>query len=370
MTSRRPLRTGSRGTSLVEAVVALAVMAFGMLAVVAVQSTLRQNADIAKQRSEAVRIAQEAIEDARGYTEMEDPDDPQSYAAIANAAAQAVPGYTTNTTYMLTRSVVTTDNPPGKAIRVVVEWLDRTGVVGEETGKQRIELDTFVAGIDPRVSLLLGARPNGIPPLLPNGRSPRVPPAAVDIGGGRSAYQPSPAGAPTVVWLFDNLSGAITSVCTFAGTDVATQLVPATDCLDQPSFLISGYVRYSYGMSPNAQNPGGTEIPIGMVAVAMAAGSVNGECFVAPPQDPPGTSTAYSCRVRRGTSGWTGTTELTSPVPLELLDVCRYVNDAPGNAGHPQVYVNLDRSLSDQNFLVVDQDVPCPSGTQPHQPAP
>jgi hypothetical protein len=165
-----------------------------------------------------------------------------------------------------------------------------------------------------------------------------------------------------VVWLFDNLSGTITSVCSYAGTDVVTQLVLVTGCLDQPSFLISGHVRYAYGMSPNAQNPSGTEIPIGMVAVAMAAGSVNGECFVAPPQDPPGTSTAYSCRVRRGTSGWTGTTELTSPLPLDLLDVCRYVSDAPGNAGHPQVYVNLDRSLSDQNFLVVDQHAAAPAG--------
>ncbi|MBN8510799.1 MAG: hypothetical protein J0L57_19570 [Burkholderiales bacterium] len=355
----------ARGTSLVEAVVALAVLAFGMLAVVAVQSTLRLNADIAKQRSEAVRIAQEAIEAARAFSAVESPGAGQaSYDAVTSAAAQTVVGYTTNTTYTLTRSVVTTDNPPGKAIRVAVAWTDRNGEA------QGIELDSVVAGIDPRVSLLLGARPNGIPPRLPFGRSPRVPQEAVDIGGGRSAYQPSPSAAPTVVWLFDNLSGAITSVCSFAGTDVVTQLVPATDCLDEPSYLVSGHVRYAFGVSPDAANPGGTETPIGMVAVATDAGSVNGECLVAPVQSPPATSTAYSCRVRRGTSGWTGTVELTSPLPLDQFDVCRYVNDAPGNAGHPPVYVNLDRSLSDQNFLVVDQDVPCPSGTQPHQPAP
>lgn len=365
MSSRRSLRTASRGTSLVEAVVALAVMAFGMLAVVAVQSTLRHNADIAKQRSEAVRIAQEAIEAARGFGVVEAPGLGQtSYDAIVSAGAQTVAGYTTNTTYALTRTVVTTDNPPAKSIRVAVGWTDRNGEA------QGVELDSFVGAVDPRVSLLLGARPNGIPPWLPQGRSPRVPPAAVDIGGGRSAYQPSPADAPTVVWLFDNLSGAITSVCSFAGTDVVTELVPATDCLEEPSFLVTGYVRYGYGSSPNAQNPGGTEVPIGIAATATDAGSVNGECLVAPPQSPPGTSTAYSCRVRRGTSGWTGTTELTSPLPLDQFDVCRYVGSAPGNAGHPQVYVNLDRSLNDQNFLVVDQGVPCPSGTQPHQPPP
>jgi Tfp pilus assembly protein PilV len=360
---RRTPRIAARGTSLVEAVVALAVMAFGMLAVVAVQSTLRLNADIAKQRSEAVRIAQEAIEEQRRFSVMEGPSaEPRSYDSIVTAAAENV--VSTNTTYTLTRGVVTTDNPPAKAIRVAVAWTDRNG------DPQGIELDTVVAGIDPRVSMLLGARPNGIPPLLPNGRSPRVPPAAVDIGGGRSAYRPSPTGAPLVVWLFDNLSGAITSVCTYAGTDVVTQVVLVTACLDEPSFLVSGHVRYEFGVSPDAANPGGTEIPIGMVALATAAGSVNGECLVAPMQSPPATSTAYSCRVRRGTSGWTGTIELASPLPLDQFDVCRYVSDAPGNAGHPRIYVNLDRSLGDQNFLVVDQDVPCPSGTQPHQPAP
>jgi Tfp pilus assembly protein PilV len=55
-------RTHSRGVSLVEAMVALAVMAFGMLAEVGVQTTLRLNADVAKQRSEATRIAQETLE--------------------------------------------------------------------------------------------------------------------------------------------------------------------------------------------------------------------------------------------------------------------------------------------------------------------
>ncbi|MDP1533833.1 MAG: prepilin-type N-terminal cleavage/methylation domain-containing protein, partial [Rubrivivax sp.] len=43
-----------QGVSLIEAVVALAVLAFGMLGLVGVQATLRGNADIAKQRAEAV----------------------------------------------------------------------------------------------------------------------------------------------------------------------------------------------------------------------------------------------------------------------------------------------------------------------------
>ena len=53
----------SRGVSLIEALVALAVMAFGLLGVVGMQSTLRVNADVSRQRAEAVRMAQEKMED-------------------------------------------------------------------------------------------------------------------------------------------------------------------------------------------------------------------------------------------------------------------------------------------------------------------
>ncbi|HPO19087.1 MAG TPA: hypothetical protein PLO07_07820, partial [Rubrivivax sp.] len=60
----------ARGMSLVEAIVAMAVMAFGMIAIVGLQSSLRQNSEIAKQRSEAVRIAEEAIEQWRAFSIM------------------------------------------------------------------------------------------------------------------------------------------------------------------------------------------------------------------------------------------------------------------------------------------------------------
>ena len=46
----------------------MAVMAFGMMAIVGLQTTLRLNSDIAKQRSEAVRIAEEAIEEWRAFS--------------------------------------------------------------------------------------------------------------------------------------------------------------------------------------------------------------------------------------------------------------------------------------------------------------
>ena len=104
------------GVSLVEALVALAVMAFGMLALVGVQATMRLNSDVAKQRGEATRIATEEIERLRGFrTIAAVVDEPaySSYASIRSGSpAYAAPGGVGNTTYTITRTVVTAPAAP------------------------------------------------------------------------------------------------------------------------------------------------------------------------------------------------------------------------------------------------------------------
>ena len=74
------------GVSLVEALVALAIMAFGMLGLVGMQASMRANADLAKQRSEAVRLAQQQMEAWRGYGTL------TTYNAIATQASTAITG--------------------------------------------------------------------------------------------------------------------------------------------------------------------------------------------------------------------------------------------------------------------------------------
>ena len=56
-----------RGVSLIEALIAMLVMALGMVGIAALQAKLRVNSDVAKQRSEAVRIAEEDIENFRAF---------------------------------------------------------------------------------------------------------------------------------------------------------------------------------------------------------------------------------------------------------------------------------------------------------------
>ncbi|MBL0296205.1 MAG: prepilin-type N-terminal cleavage/methylation domain-containing protein [Betaproteobacteria bacterium] len=83
-------RRSARGVSLVEALVALAVMAFGMLGLIGVQSTLRLNGDTAKQRSEAVRIAQSRLDDLRAFSVLPVTAGASAYADIVSAGPVSI----------------------------------------------------------------------------------------------------------------------------------------------------------------------------------------------------------------------------------------------------------------------------------------
>lgn len=363
----RRTRHAERGLSLIEAVVALAVMAFGMLAYVGIQSSLRFNSDVAKQRSEAVRIAQESIEQWRAYSFVESAVGSTDYVELATVLPVApVPGQATNTDYWLTRTVVDAATTPAaprmKTLVVDVRWQDRNG----ET--QTVRLSTTIAASPPELAGTLSVPGTGGPVRLPQSRHAGIPAVAIDVGGGKSAFAPPGAVVP-VVWLFDNLSGVITSVCTFPANADESQLVNATNCVNAPSWLISGFVRFSLGDHPDAATPAGEQIALGMLAIAGGVAFANGECVVAPVHDPKLNYTRYTCRVPQSAdTTWTGSTRLSLPLDLGLYDVCRYSNGAAGNANHPALYEGLARPLANQNFLVVSQGIACPAGTLPHQP--
>jgi Tfp pilus assembly protein PilV len=395
---RRP-----RGTSLVEALVAMAVMAIGMLAVVGVQSTLRLNADVAKQRSEAVRIAQEAMESARGFAVIETPAEGQTaYASTIDGAARAVEGYTTNTTFVLTQSVVTHADAARKDIRIRVEWTDRSGQA------QGVELSSVVGANDPRLALLLGARPNGIPVRQPLGRHPGIPPGAKAVSPSLSVFKP-PAPGGQVVWVFDNLSGVIVGVCNTITTGQA-DLTEAdiSSCInDTYAQLLRGFVRFAGGsVAPNAaeaENPSGTALNLGVGIMLTSSGhpTPNHVCYA---QAPTSQATAessfevsYYCAVFSNGNGlWSGRSSLvplafaeepSSPwqladdaadVRAERYRVCRYTPASSDtqpvpNRDHPRTYVDVKTPLLNQNFLVIragdgDQAYGCPTDV-PANPA-
>ncbi len=202
----------SRGVSLVEAMVALAVMAFGMLAVVGVQSTLRLNADIAKQRTEATRIAQQKLDEWRSFTVIDTvpPAGQTAWTAIADDVS-TVPG--SNATYEVRREVVTSVDPPAKVIRVTVSWSDRAAVDANDKN-QRVTLASSIAAAAPGLSGTLAVRPGTAavgPVRRPFKRHPSIPVQARDLGTSSAFIVPS---LPYIAIVFNNVSGTVTGVCT------------------------------------------------------------------------------------------------------------------------------------------------------------
>lgn len=391
-----PARRSQRGVSLIEALVALAVMAFGILGVIGVQTTLRVNGDVAKQRAEGVRIAQEAIENWRTFTVLTSTlptGHTMSFAQmVTDTSPTTVTGTASNTTFSLARTVATSTDPLSKTVQVDVSWADRSG----ET--QNVVLTTRVAGILPELSGSLSIPSRSLSNQQLGGRNTAIPAGAVIDPGDPTRSSYAPPGAPTgVTWVFNNTSGLITSLCNpFPGT-----------CTPTSAALLTGFVRFALDLT----NPTGAEsenpptptpaspfaFDVQVVTTAPAAATI--DCF----EQSTTAFVAYYCAVPLSTVPplvWSGqsllvgltTATSVNSVATAALDyrVCRYTpgaNNAAAvsNLQHPLNYSAVGTSLTNQNFLLIraDDDVTtafaCPGddtstlfingNTLPHQPA-
>lgn len=282
----RPARSrgSSFGLSLIEALIAMAIMAFGMLAVVGVQVTLRANADIAKQRSEATRLAEEEIEGLRSFCGM------TATATCANAwdgmannvrTLTAGTGNDFNVDYTVTRTL-TAVSAAETAVVVAVTWQDRNQV------NQQITLNSVLAGAEPALSGVLSVPPIRTAANSRSQRHPTIPVRAGMLGNGESAFKPTEAG--TVAWAFNNITGVITRVCTVGGTSTSNSLVAADlaagNCISTTAQLVSGVVRFNLrgGTDPSILSGYSVikPIPGGTVAwvISNATGQVLRTCQV------------------------------------------------------------------------------------------
>lgn len=381
--TRRAARRGmpgvrrQRGVSLIEALIAFLVMGLGLLSVIGVQSALRFSSDIAKQRSEAVRLAQEEMARMRAFAVLTSPGARPAYEDIVDSASTNVQGVTTNTTFAITREV--SDDVGGlKTVRVTVQWDDRRG------GTPRVALQSVISAVDPKLSGLLGIAP--LPPtaVRPGGRSPGVPINAHDLGDGRSVFKPSPRG--TVAWVFNNTTGVVTSRCIVA-VDADNDSLDAEDLSDEScdafeGTLIAGFVVFT---DANPATAADAELPTGLARNLDMTLALTGpnypspayECFDdAPASQVEGiVDVAYFCVVRpqASTGTWSGRLNV-SPVGFAIgvedgqFRICRYSADYDGdgtieNAEHPDSYTAVGTYLLNQNFLVVPGLSACPTDT-------
>ena len=397
---RRP----AGGVSLVEAMVALAVMAFGMLALVGVQATLRMNNDLAKQRSEATLIATDEVERMRNYFTLRPvAGEPGiSWTEIVGHAAEAYTptGSIGNTTYQVNRIVITDTDTASrrKTFKVEVTWPDRTGIT------QRVVLDGMVWGVVPELSTLLAipTRPSATNQI--NGREVTIPAGVVDVGGNLSRF--IPPGSAGVAWMFDRTTGAL-NACSVDGI---------SNC--RLARLVSGEVRFHRPTPPglitaaNAESPEGPSLNLAAGPSAMELvfpinlTGVTSECYADPYTAaqlaeaalPRVTGIKYYCAVfSGGTRGWGGqlNPRLVDPangnalVTPRLLasgnQVCRYTTastEFTNNEDHPKTHcavtdttlgfepscnrTRVNGNLINQNFLVIPGDRSCPTDTAIH----
>lgn len=370
MTPRLPDAEGrgraQRGVSLIEALVALAVMAFGMLGIVGIQSSLRFNADVSKQRAEAVRVAQESLERWRSFSTMPITAGKVGWADIADLV-EPVTGYATNASY--SRAVTVVDNPGQnfKTVTVDVSWSDRSG------NPMTVSLKSVIHRSPAALAGSLAISGEGTVTHQLHGRSRFIPPQAVDLGDGTSSL--SPPGAGSVSWRFSNVSGLIVSRCIGAS------------CVAVNARLVAGHIRFATGSSAptavDAESPSGPVVPITVsVAQTHPATVPAPECFTEPVPAAPATAVAmrYLCAVGVAPPDltWSGRVELAGlPWAASVgssgagdYRVCRYTqmgtNAAVGtdldpgpavrllrNADHPRVYALADVSYLSHNFLVI-----------------
>lgn len=397
MPPRRPLprplhlSVPRRGVSLVEALVALAIMSFGMLALVGVQATLRHNSDAARERTEAMRLAAQDAESLRAFGSLDQtlvasvvPWDQLDVRAGVPVTLPVTTGVTTSYTLDRQRSIVH-DRVAGstrfegvdlKVFEVRVSWADRIG------NNYAAVLDSAVVAADPALSArVVMPVPTSVPSRVGT-RHASIPVSARDLGNGSSALKPFNQG--TVAYVLDNATGYVTSLCTgvvASQSAITLSDVSGSGCSTVLGRLLTGTVRYHF-VSPvdaaAAENPlGPTVLPLDQAAPLGFATSGTGipvnhagapVCYADNPASPADAGSSASPRSRidyicvmfpDSALGWGGQINILpgSSFPDgsasnwslgatgSTYRVCRYTTASTtwtANIDHPKVYCKVN----------------------------
>lgn len=132
-----------RGISLVEVLVTMAILAFGLLALAKFQGTIATFSSQNKKSSIAMNIGQQKIEELRAYEILDTTAGKFAYADISSGNDSVI---SNNTTYARNWTVTTNTDPDYKTVRMVVSWTNRANA------SQSVELVSIIGRFDPLTS--------------------------------------------------------------------------------------------------------------------------------------------------------------------------------------------------------------------------
>jgi Tfp pilus assembly protein PilV len=364
-------RSHQSGFTLLEALISLLVMAFGMLALASMQFSLSRNSDLAKQRTEAVRLAEERIERMRSFVGISTGTInwnalPASVETLTSASAATLG---TNTTFTVTPTVGGATADPMRPISVAVTWVDRTNVTNTVT------VSSVISKSDPSDSGFLGnPLPQNTKLLRPKNRNLNIPIPGISLPNGITAYNPS----ANLAIVFSDISANVVTICTHSVNNSADL---AAGCTSLDAYSVSGYVTGSSAAIAaviTGMNYGG--LVDGAAATSSAIPSPGIKCAYGRARDQnTGVLLAanqyfYICVVPLSSSSnpastWSGKL-LLGGIPIGSSDkywVCRYQYSSPSlssNASNVQPYDRVTETIDLQNYFIDSGNtVSCPTAT-------
>ncbi len=339
MRTKRHLRRQAQGISLLESLIAMAVASAGLLGLLSMQTLLARSADAAKQRSEAVRLADEQIESMRLYTKIATTPGHLAWADLA-AGTDAV---STNATYTRRWTIDGSAADTLRQVTVTMSWQDRAGEA------QQIVLSSVIAQMDPADVGALGfPLPANTTLKRPKNRNLNIPVPARELGNGKSVYQL----ASNFAVVFNNNSGYVVQRCDHLVTSEADL---ATGCQEYDALILAGYVSRTTGSFP-------TGLGISTAGLTGLDSARSAQCSFDDARNQ--TTNAlidgykyYLCILPVTTgSTWSGTVRLTGLASGTDHRVCRFqYASAAGlsaNARNVQPYVNVADSLDSQSYVI------------------
>ncbi len=369
-------RKQARGVGLIEALIAFLVVAVGAVGLVKFQSSVRLNSDVSRQRTEALRLAQNDIEQLRAANTTD-----------IQGASRSITPEAANASFQLDRQV-TDGTAASKTVQVSVSWLDRTGAA------QRVVITSVVATQPAALTGALTVARRTQAALPVNRRASAIPTQAHDLGDGRSVLKLD--SSQTTAYLLDNFSGRVTASCSGVHHQ-ARQIVAGdlTSCTTVAAVLLSGQVRFSLALPPDAARPVDAPLALGVELTlsggpyphpancgaesmktvsyfedgrqrraAVPLNATAGSWAVSNWVELGERFTAYRCVVvgKGNPAQWSGRLNLlpqgwTFGLTASDFKVCRYT------AQSPEAYRDVSTSLAEQNFLVVRGDQACPSAS-------